>query len=127
YQVVQPRQVLEFYRDLIQTVGFRMHTAGVLFGGCKVWALADIGQRIDVGHGDELNGFLLLATSFDGSLATTAQFTTVRVVCNNTLTASVRRGELDTEPGIRIPHNTRFDADRVKADLGLAPALYAKF
>lgn len=127
YQIVQPREVLEFYRDLIQTAGFRMHTAGVLFGGCKVWALADIGQRIDVGYGDDLNGFLLLATSFDGSLATTAQFTTVRVVCNNTLSASISRGESENEPCIRIPHNTRFDADRVKADLGLAPALYAQF
>jgi phage/plasmid-like protein (TIGR03299 family) len=127
YQLVQPREVLEFYRELIQNAGFRMHTAGVLFGGCKVWALADIGQSISVGYGDELNGFLLLATSFDGSLATTAQFTTVRVVCNNTLSISVARGERGDEPCIRIPHNTRFDADRVKADLGLAPALYAKF
>jgi phage/plasmid-like protein (TIGR03299 family) len=127
YHVVQPREVLEFYRDLIQKAGFRMHTAGVLFGGCKVWALADIGQRIDVGYGDEVNGFLLLATSYDGSLSTTAQFTTVRVVCNNTLSLSVARGERDDEPCIRIPHNTRFDSDRVKAELGLAPALYATF
>jgi phage/plasmid-like protein (TIGR03299 family) len=52
---------------------------------------------------------------------------TVRVVCNNTLSLSIRRGEYDSEPCIRIPHNTRFDADRVKAKLGLAPALYAKF
>ena len=127
YQIVQPHEVLEFYRDLIQRAGFRMHTAGVLFGGCKVWALANIGQRIDVGYGDTLDGFLLLATSYDGSLKTTAQFTTIRVVCNNTLQVSVARGERDDEPCISIPHSTRFDSDRVKAELGLAPALYAQF
>ena len=32
-----------------------------------------------------MDGYLLLATACDGTLATTAQFTSVRVVCNNTL------------------------------------------
>ncbi|WP_397457282.1 DUF932 domain-containing protein, partial [Pseudomonas versuta] len=31
-----------------------------------------------------VNGYLLLATSCDGTLATTATPTTIRVVCNNT-------------------------------------------
>jgi hypothetical protein len=34
--------------------------------------------------GDRVKAYLLLATSCDGTLCTTAQFTSVRVVCNNT-------------------------------------------
>lgn len=35
YQVVQPKEVLEFYRDLIEVSGFELETAGVLEEGCK--------------------------------------------------------------------------------------------
>jgi len=44
YQVVQPSEVLEFYRDLTQIAGYELETAGVLKGGKKFWALARTGQ-----------------------------------------------------------------------------------
>ncbi|MFX9212966.1 DUF932 domain-containing protein, partial [Acinetobacter baumannii] len=40
YQVVQPQEILEFYRDLTEVSGFELETAGVLKGGKKFWALA---------------------------------------------------------------------------------------
>ncbi|MBN0134206.1 DUF932 domain-containing protein, partial [Pseudomonas aeruginosa] len=88
-QVVQPREVLEFYRDLTQVSGYELETAGVLKGGRKFWALARTGQNTSLKGNDLVNGYLLLATSCDGTLATTATPTTVRVVCNNTLTIAV--------------------------------------
>ena len=44
YHTVQPREVLEFYRDLTQVSGYELETAGVLKGGRKFWALARTGQ-----------------------------------------------------------------------------------
>jgi phage/plasmid-like protein (TIGR03299 family) len=44
YQEVQPREILEFYRDLTEQSGFELETAGVLKGGKKFWALAKTGQ-----------------------------------------------------------------------------------
>ena len=85
YQVVQPREVLEFYRDLTQISGFELETAGVLKGGRKFWALARTGDSAVIRGDDVINGYVLLATACDGTLATTAQFTSIRVVCNNTL------------------------------------------
>jgi phage/plasmid-like protein (TIGR03299 family) len=85
FQVVQPEEVLEFYRDLTEHAGFELETAGVLKEGRKFWALARTGQSATLKGKDQVNGYLLLATACDGSLATTAQFTSVRVVCNNTL------------------------------------------
>jgi len=43
YQVVQPREILEFYRDLTEVGGFELETAGVLKDGKKLWALARTG------------------------------------------------------------------------------------
>ena len=83
---VQPAEVLEFYRDLVSAGGFELETAGVLKGGKKLWALAKTGQETVLRGNDTVKAYLLLATSCDGTLCTTAQFTSVRVVCNNTLT-----------------------------------------
>ncbi len=116
YQVVQPREVLEFYRDLTEVGGYEMETAGVLKGGRKVWALARTGKQAVLKGSDTVNGYLLFATSCDGSLATTVTPTTVRVVCNNTLAIALD----NTSNVIRVPHNTCFDADAVKRQLGIA-------
>jgi len=116
YQVVQPREVLEFYRDLTDVSGFELETAGILKGGRKFWALAKTGQTTALKGNDHVNGYLLLATSCDGTLATTATPTTVRVVCNNTLSISLK----GTTPAIKVPHNTRFDPQSVKKQLGIA-------
>ena len=68
YQEVQPREVLEFYRDLVELGGFELETAGVLKGGKKLWALARTGEEILLRGGDLVKGYLLLATACDGSL-----------------------------------------------------------
>ena len=116
YHVVQPREVLEFYRDLTEVSGFELETAGVLKAGKKFWALARTGQETTLKGTDTVKGYLLLATSCDGTLATTATPTTVRVVCNNTLTIAVN----GASSAIKVPHNTSFNAQAVKRQLGIA-------
>lgn len=116
YHVVQPREVLEFYRDLTEVSGFELETAGVLKAGKKFWALARTGQETTLKGTDTVKGYLLLATSCDGTLATTATPTTVRVVCNNTLTIALN----GASSAIKVPHNTSFDAQAVKRQLGIA-------
>ena len=81
YKVVQPHEVLHFYQDLVSAGGFELETAGVLKGGRKLWALAKTGQQALLKGNDQVKAYLLLATSCDGTLCTTAQFTPcVRVV-----------------------------------------------
>lgn len=123
YKVVQPNEVLEFYRDLTEVSGYELETAGVLKGGRKFWALARTGQSVALRGGDEVRGYLLLATSCDGTLATTATPTTVRVVCNNTLALSLN----GTTSAIKVPHSTRFSADLVKKQLGVAVSRWDEF
>ncbi|MFZ1547723.1 MAG: DUF932 domain-containing protein [Candidatus Nitrotoga sp.] len=123
YKVVQPKDVLEFYRDLVSVGGFKLETAGILKGGKKLWALARTGQETLLPGRDKVKAYLLLATSCDGSLATTAQFTSVRVVCNNTLQMAV--GE--SKGAIRVPHSTLFDPAAVKQELGLGMSSWETF
>jgi len=123
YQVVQPREVLEFYRDLTERSGYELETAGVLKGGRKLWALARTGQSAALKGNDVVNGYLLLATSCDGTLATTATPTTVRVVCNNTLSIAVN----GASQAIKVPHSTRFNPQVVKQQLGIAVSQWDDF
>ncbi len=130
YKVVQPAEVLEFYRELVDAAGFTLETAGCLFGGRKFWALARINQNariLDLPQ-EEMKGYLLLATSCDGSLATTAQFTSIRVVCNNTLGYSISDGEAGRSTRyLKVPHNRIFDPEAVKAEMGIAATSWEAF
>lgn len=123
YKIVQPHEVLEFYRDLVSAGGFELETAGVLKGGKKLWALAKTGQETQLRGGDKVKAYLLLATSCDGTLCTTAQFTSVRVVCNNTLQLAVG----DTNGAVKVPHSTQFDPQQVKQALGLGLSSWDRF
>lgn len=64
-----------------------------------------------------------MATSCNGTLATTATTTTVRVVCNNTLTIALD----GTFRAIKVPHNTRFDPKAVKKQLDIAISGWDEF
>ena len=123
YQIVQPKDVLEFFRDLVEESGFRLHTAGTLFGGKRLWALAETGKFAEVSDGDGIGGFLLLSTSADKSLATTARFTSVRVVCNNTLSLSVQ----NNAHSVSFTHARKFDHELIKSKLGAAVASFDGF
>ncbi|HCT5803793.1 DUF932 domain-containing protein [Acinetobacter nosocomialis] len=119
FQEVQPKEILEFYRDLTEQSGFELETAGVLKGGRKFWALARTGQSAALKGKDVSNGYILLATACDGTLATTAQFTSIRVVCNNTLAIALR-GQNSSAGVVKVPHSTKFDAEKIKQQLGIS-------
>lgn len=123
YQIVQPAEILEFYRDLTEAGNFELETAGALLGGRKFWALAKTGHSGTLKSKDEIRGYLLLATACDGTLATTAQFTSVRVVCNNTL--KIALGE--STGAVKVPHRSQFDAAAVKRQLGIAVSSWDAF
>jgi len=124
YKVVQPGEVLEFFRDLTDGNGYKLHTAGTMFGGKRFWALAAIGEEATVVGEDRVGGFLLLSSSADGSLATSARFTTVRVVCNNTLSMALGDGKSNE---VVVRHASAFDPEGVKNRLGLARGQFKEF
>lgn len=124
YKVVQPQEVLEFYRDLSEVAGFELETAGVLKAGRRFWALARTGKSACLKGNDVVHSYLLLATSCDGTLATMAIPTSVRVVCNNTLAMALQGASAGA---IKVPHSTLFNAQAVKRQLGVAVGQWDSF
>ena len=114
---------------LVELYGYRLDTAGALDGGRKVWALAKTGMTaaVDEGKEDQLGAYLLLATSCDKTLATTAAFTSIRVVCQNTLFFAMEDIKTERRPQVKVPHNLRFDAGSVKEKLGLMDRAWSGF
>lgn len=140
YNVVQPGEVMDFFRQLVDLGGFELETAGALSDGRRVWALASVGEAAPVVERDFVKPYLLLGTSYDGTMATVAKFTAIRVVCNNTITAAVGgysggrvvQGEGETNTGylksaVRVLHSERFNPEAVRLQLGIVANAFESF
>lgn len=124
YKIVQPKETITFFADLIEGLGLKMATAGTLFNGRKFWATGYIGEDSVVDNRDLVKSYLLLSSSADGSMATTARFVSTCVVCNNTLRIA---NEENAKALVKVVHSTKFDATKTKQLLGVAPKTFEKF
>lgn len=122
YQIVQPREVLEFFKDIVKVGGLQLSAAGTIYGGKRFWATAKIGEASPTSLKDKLGGYLLLSTSADGSLATEVRMTSIRVVCRNTL--AVAFGD---RARVKVSHRSVFKPEDVKSFMGLNEAAWEAF
>ena len=123
YQVVQPGEVIEFFRDIAKAGGLELSAAGTIYGGKRFWATAKIGEAAPASVADKIGGYILISTSADGSLATEVRRTTVRTVCKNTL----QMARADAKASIKVTHRSVFDPDSVKEFMGLNTAAWDSF
>jgi phage/plasmid-like protein (TIGR03299 family) len=92
YCVLQNDRLAEIATALGAEGKVQVETAGSLFGGRKVFFLLH-GDTLDIGgKGDIVHQYALLANAHDGTMSATILPTSVRVVCNNTLTAALGKG-----------------------------------
>lgn len=123
YNIVQPYEMLEFFRDLVATQGFKLKTAGTLFGGAQFWALAEV-TKVVLSGWDKVGGYVLINSSADGSKKTTVRDTTVCVVCNNTLSMAL---DAKSKRVVSVSHREHFSHERVQKQLGLSLENFATF
>jgi len=83
YKIVQNEDAFKFTDDLLGE-GVTYETAGALQSGKKVWMLAKMPHRYIVG-GDEIEPYMVVMNSHDGSSGIKVAMTPIRVVCQNTL------------------------------------------
>jgi len=94
-----------------------MHTAGSLKNGEIVWALAKVKEQFEIFGGDRIESYLLFSNPHQYGKTLDVRFTPIRVVCNNTLTLSLRaKGDRP----VKLNHRKKFNADEVKEMLGIA-------
>jgi len=85
YESPQPVEAFEFFDDLMGQGVARFVTAGALGKGEKIWLLAKMPETLEVVAGDAIETYILLSNSYDMSSNLEARYTSIRVVCQNTL------------------------------------------
>lgn len=91
YHIVQNKDAFSFFDSIVGGDGIFYETAGALGQGERIFITAKLPDYIRVGSGDDVTEkYIFLTTSHDGSGSITAAFTPIRVVCQNTLNASLR-------------------------------------
>jgi len=92
YHIVQNREAFSFFDAIVGGGdGILYETAGALGQGERIFITAKLPDYIRVGNGDDVTEkYIFLTTSHDGSGSITAAFTPIRIVCQNTLNASLR-------------------------------------
>ena len=120
WRPLQNKDAFGFFDSFISSGEVSLETAGSLRNNKVIWVLAKIkGLEGEVVKGDTIERYVLLSHAHDGTMAIRTGFTDVRVVCNNTLTASFNS---KASKLIRIRHNSRIEAnlETVKTCMNLA-------
>jgi phage/plasmid-like protein (TIGR03299 family) len=86
YTILQNRNAFAWFQPFLETKEASLHTAGSLQEGSRIWVLAKLNRDpLTIAPGDDVEKFILLSHSHDGTLAVRVGFTPIRVVCANTL------------------------------------------
>jgi phage/plasmid-like protein (TIGR03299 family) len=123
YVPIQNTDAFGFVDNLVESGDIAYESAGALKHGRVIWLLANLQNRSDeVTTGDMVNRYLLFTNNHDGNACVKCFPTSVRVVCNNTLTMAINaRGDA----GINLRHvgdmrdKMKVAQDILKQSLGL--------
>lgn len=119
-------EVLEFFSEYLAAGDMFIDTAGALNGGKQIWVLAKMSEEFKLAGGDRVLGYVMLMNPHQYGKGMIGKMTAVRVVCRNTLMAS-----LGAEgASIKIWHTSEFNKDRqdkVKEQLGIASERFNSF
>jgi phage/plasmid-like protein (TIGR03299 family) len=118
WTATQNEEAFEFFKHFCDAGNAKMETAGSLFNGQIVWAMAKLTAKFTTGDGGDLTqGYLLFSLPHRLGSSIQVRTTSVRVVCNNTLTFSLNSS---TESEYRQSHMRAFDFDAAKNVVQLA-------
>lgn len=99
---LQNADAFRWFDPFVEAGECTFETAGSLADGKRVWVMAKLNRRpAEIVPGDNVEKYLLLSNSHDGSMAVRVSYTPVRVVCANTLAAAHSSGESSF---VRIRH-----------------------
>jgi phage/plasmid-like protein (TIGR03299 family) len=118
YRPFQNAEAFDFMDTIVGERLAMFETAGSLKGGRKVWMLARVPGELRIAGDDIVHPYVLLTNSHDGTSGLRILPTTVRVVCNNTLTLALRQG---VSEGLTITHTESLERriSEARAKLGI--------
>jgi phage/plasmid-like protein (TIGR03299 family) len=90
FRPIQNTELAKFCEELSLDSVVKVESAGSLLGGRKVWFLLKT-DSFNVGPNDDpVTPYILVSNGHDGTLAFSGMTTSVRVVCNNTLSWAMK-------------------------------------
>lgn len=117
YEVIQNKEMFEFFDAIIDRGEAIYQTVGAIGQGEKIFITAKLPTDILV-HGEQVENYLLLTGGHDGRSPIQAGFTSIRVVCNNTLTAALR--ELQNKVTVMHYSNAKSNLREASRVMGMA-------
>lgn len=90
YRVVQNEECADLLDALVDESGAHIETAGSLKGGKQTFITMKLPETMTVAGVDQMDLYLAVTTSHDGSTACRVDATPVRIVCANTQRAALR-------------------------------------
>lgn len=119
YTVLQNREAFEWFKPFLDLDEARLHTAGVLAEGAKIWVLAKLNKEpLEIAAGDTVDKYLLLSHAHDGSMAVRAGFSPIRVVCSNTL-AMAHRDKASKLIRVKHSKNVKTNLEHIRETMNL--------
>ena len=93
YQPLQNVEAFRFFDSIVGQGKAYFETAGALGEGERIWVMAKMPRAMEIVRGDECFKYLLLSNTHTGEGSVTVKFTSVRVVCENTLIMAMGDGQ----------------------------------
>lgn len=124
YTPLQNAKAVSLLDDLVGQGHVKYHTAGALRDGKRIWLLAKVGSYRVIGD-DQVDEYLLLWNSHDGSSALRVLWTKIRVVCANTASAALSEGR---GTGLTLRHTSNMESRLSQAHevLGISQEVFAE-
>lgn len=120
YKVRQPREIMEFFRNLVESNNMQMDIIGQMQGGRKIFGLASTGDEAEIGKGsgDIVKANVFLIESFDLSHATKARSGVERLFCLNQIeTNRFGSSNFVNKGSIKRKHSQEFIPEEVQFEL----------
>lgn len=120
YEIVQNIDAFEFFDAIVGKGEAIYETAGALYDGQVVFITAKLPDYIKVGK-DEVEKYIFLKLTHDGSGSIVAAFSPVRIVCANTL--NVALGNMTNKVSIRHTKDARLKLQQAHRIMGISNQL----
>lgn len=103
YTPLQNKDAFAWFQPFIDDGQATLESAGSFLNGKRTFIMAKMaGDNMEIMEGDQVEKFLLLANSFDGSRSVSIGYTPIRISCNNSLTAALNSNQSQI---IRVRHD----------------------
>jgi phage/plasmid-like protein (TIGR03299 family) len=124
YQPLQNVDAFEFFDPIVGEKKAYFETAGALGEGERIWVMARMPEAMRIVPGDECLKYLLLSNTHSGEGSAIVKFTSVRVVCQNTLMMAMEDGQ----KAYRVRHSKKmqFRLDELSEFLSVTQEVFQK-